>query len=83
MPKEVGRSPGIGDHRDAKDRELRSDLLELLERGVAIDWDVGAGSWCHGQVATKDRGASACRHLLEMHGLAPTMSQCRLAARGP
>lgn len=70
-----------GNSDDAEDGDLWGDPLELLERGMAIDRDVRAGSWCYGQVATQDCGASACRDLLEMHGLTATMSQRRLAAR--
>jgi hypothetical protein len=59
----------------AKDGDLRSDLLELLERGVAIDRDEGPRSGRERQVAAHDRRPSVGVDLLQAHGPAPAMAQ--------
>src|SRR5450755_4803844 len=71
------------DGRDAEDRNLRRDLLEFTQRGMAIDRDVGPGSRCQVQVPAQDRRPGSRRDLLEANDLAAAMAQHRPPVGGP
>src|SRR6476661_8050555 len=53
-----------------KDGVLIGDILELLDRQTAVDWNARPGSGGALQVTTQDRGSLAETHLLQVDQLA-------------
>src|SRR5450755_1619763 len=51
------------DGRDAEDRNLRRDLLEFTQRGMAIDRDVGPGSRCRRRIAGRAAAGTSSRRM--------------------
>src|SRR5208337_2928593 len=61
--------PDSGDSlRDYAEHGIaRGDLIELLQRRVAADFEVRAGAWSPLQIGLEDRRARRHRHFLQPH----------------